>query len=338
MTQTVPDFAFRKHYLARLAGTFAAFLLLPTLIWAQLTVTTTPTHVKCFGGANGAATATASGGVGPYTFQWSNGLSGATITGLTAGAYGVTVTASNGQTASSVALINQPNQLGVTAFGQSQICDIVPDGTATAVPFGGVPPYTYLWSNGQTSPQITGLAAGTYTVTVTDANGCTAADDTEIFFWNEGLWIMVSVDLDDQISCFGANDGEVNAMVMSGTAPYTYSWSNGVVFTTTSNMHSITNLGPGTYSVTVTDANGCTHAQSATLTSPPEVQIAVSGTSAQCGNTGSATVTPSGGTPPYLVVWNNGSTNFTITALAPGTYTATVTDANLCQKSASVTV
>lgn len=176
----------RMNKAASFACLFALFLI-PALVQAQVSVTVTGTNVACFGGNNGTATAIGSGGWAPYTYLWSNGATSATITGLTAGTYSVTATDIDLGFAVGSITISQPPQLGVQVFGESQICDIAPDGKATAVPFGGVPPYGYLWSNGGTSAQITGLAAGTYTVTITDANNCTTSGSASVFFWDEGL-------------------------------------------------------------------------------------------------------------------------------------------------------
>ncbi|MBU6340801.1 MAG: T9SS type A sorting domain-containing protein [Bacteroidetes bacterium] len=300
-------------------------------VFGQVSVTVTGTNISCYGGNNGTATAIGTGGWTPYTYLWSNGATTQTITGLVAGTYSVTVTdLDQGYNMGSITL-TQPQLLGVTAYGESQICGIVPDGKATAVPFGGTPPYTYLWSNGGTSPQITGLPSGTYTVTVTDVKGCTATASATVYFWNEGVWIM---DNTVQITCFGANNGSTTVMGMSGTPPYTYKWSANAG-NSTSNM--LSNLGPGTYTVTVTDANGCSNSHIVVITQPPALVVTTSTTQGICGLPGSATVNAFDGTPPYTFKWSNGSNNVTINVPA-GTYTVTVTDANICAKSTTATV
>ncbi len=327
---------FRRNYLAMIFGVFSCFLVFPNFVSGQVTVSITATNVGCSGGNTGAATATASGGWGPYTYLWSNGATTATITGLAAGTYSVTATDVDLGFASASVTITQGSTLGVSAFGESQICDIVPDGKATAVPFGGTPPYTYLWSNGGTTAQILHLAQGTYTVTVTDATGCTAAASADVFFWNEGLWIMLMIKT--QISCFGATDAQLSTTVMSGTAPFKYSWSTGAMTTTNSTENIISNVGPGNYSVTVTDVNGCTHSQSISVSAPPELKATATTTPATCTSNGSTTVVLNGGVPPYSILWSNGSTSFTLSNLAPGTYTATAKDSRNCSKPISVTV
>lgn len=295
---------------------------------AQVVATCSSTGLTCAGSNTGTATAVGSGGWAPYTYLWSNGATTATITGLAAGTYTVTVTDIDlGYNVCSVT-IGQGPQLGVQVYGESQICGIVPDGKVTAVPFGGTQPYTYLWSNGATTAQITGLAEGTYTVTVTDAAGCTASGSGTVFFWNEGIWLM---DTSTNVTCFGLNNGTATVMGMSGTPPYTYIWNTGA------NTSMVSNLAPGSYTVTVTDANGCSNFTTVTITQPPAIEFTTTTSNAACGLPGSITVFPSGGTPPYSILWSNGSTNFTFTG-PPGTYNATITDANGCTKPITVTI
>jgi hypothetical protein len=326
MEQTLHTVQHRfRSYLAALI----LLVALPAMVQAAITVNVTGTNVSCYGGNNGTATAIASGGWAPYTYQWSNGATTQTITGLAAGVYHVTVTDIDLAFAIGTITITQPNALGVTVYAQGQICGIVPDGTATAVPYGGVGPYTYLWSNGGTTSQITGLSTGTYVVTVTDANNCTAVGSTFVNFANEGLWVMDST---VDVTCFGANDGFAYISPMSGTAPYTYQWSNGQT------GPNLSNLGPGTYTVTITDAFGCFALHNVIITQPTALNATVSTTPGVCGLAGSATITITGGTPPYAVLWQGtSSTNFTVN-LTPGSYGVTVTDANECTKTTTFNV
>ena len=319
---------FRISRIPRIAALLIYFCLLGAATQAQVTVSVTSTNVSCFGGSNGTATATGGGGWSPYTYHWSTGATTASVTGLAAGTYYVTATDVDQGYAVGTVIISQPPQLGVQVYGESQICGIVPDGKVTAVPYGGTQPYTYHWSNGGTTAQITGLPEGTYTVTVTDANGCTTAGSGTVYFWNEGIWLM---DTSTNVTCFGLNNGTASIMGMSGTPPYTYHWSTGA------NTPSVSGLAPGNYTVTVTDANGCSNFTNILITQPPVLGCTSTTVNAACGLAGSATVFPSGGTPPYSIVWNTGSTSFTITGM-PGTYTATLTDANGCTKPVTVTI
>jgi len=309
---------------------FLLAFFLPALSQAQFQVTVTGTNVTCSGFNNGTATATPSGGWFPYTYLWSNGATTQTITNLAPGNYCVTVTDIDLAFGTGCITITQPPALGVEVYCNSQICGFVPDGTAAAVPSNGTPPYSYLWSNGAVTPEITGLTQGTYTVTVTDANGCTAADFCEVGFWNEGIWLMDSIY--QQITCFGANNGWIHVSVMSGVGPYAYIWSNG------GTTADIINLGPGTYTVTVTDlGTGCSNIASATLLEPALLVCTPSSIPANCGLNGTATITATGGTQPYNYNWSNGQSSPSI-AVPAGTYSVTVTDANGCSCSSSVIV
>ncbi len=296
---------------------------------AGLTVDGSGTNVLCFGGSDGTATATVNGGTAPFTYIWSNGGTTATITGLAAGSYGVTVTDANECTGTTSVTVSEPTELTVSASGSDLDCADMNDGTATASPSGGTPPYSYSWSNGATTQTATGLSAGTYTVTVTDDNGCTAMTSVTISSPN-GLSVLIT---QNSGTCNNQTDGILAANVTGGTGPYTYAWSNGAT------TQAASNLAAGTYSVTVTDANGCTASSTAGLTIFPAPTCSVSvDAESTLGNNGQLTVTPAGGTLPYTYIWNSGQTTQTISGLAPGTYTVTVTDANGCQTTCSGTL
>jgi len=294
----------------------------PLLMHAQVSVTFLQTNASCFGNCDGSTTAVGLGGMFPYTFVWSTGSTNASLNGLCAGTYTVTVTDALQNTGVGAVTIVQPNQLTVIVETQNQICGVAPDGSAFASPTGGTAPYSYTWSNGATGSTINGLAEGVYTVTVTDFNGCTAVGSNSVFFWNEGIWLMCMPEAD--ISCFGASDGIAHVSAMTGTPPYTYAWS------TSDTTQDVTGLGPGTYAVTVTDVNGCLNSCTLTLTEPPVLTAVVDSTAAFCNQPGSATVTPSGGTPGYTILWSTDDTTQTISAL-PGPVSVTVTDANDCE-------
>ncbi len=152
-----------------------AIFCLPSLISAQLVVTISSTDVTCYGAANGQATANPVGGTPPYTYFWSNDSSTQSIQNLMIGSYSVTVHDANQVSATANVFIYEPLVIFLKLKGQSQLCDIAPDGSVNVVAYFGTPDYTYLWSNGGTTPQIDNLFIGTYTVTVTDATGCTVS-------------------------------------------------------------------------------------------------------------------------------------------------------------------
>jgi hypothetical protein len=192
-------------------------------------------------------------------------------------------------------------------------------------------PTVTLWSNGSTNVTISTLSAGTYMVTVTDANACTATKD--IIVTEPAL--LTASNIKTNVSCLGAATGSITTTVNGGTTPYTYVWSNG---TTLSNA---TNLIAGNYTVTVTDQNGCTVTTSNNITQPGTgMSLTVTNNDVTCNGlaNGKATANASNGATPYTYLWNNGSTNKVNNLVPGGTYTVTVTDANGCTITGSTVV
>ncbi|MDR6785362.1 gliding motility-associated-like protein [Pedobacter africanus] len=296
------------------------------------------TDVSCNGGNNGTATVSPTGGTPGYTYSWSpSGGTAATATGLAVGTYTVTVTDANGCQGTKTFTITQPTALNTTAGSKTDVsCRGGSNGTATVSPTGGTPSYTYSWApSGGTNATATGLAAGTYTVTVTDANGC---QGTKTFTINQPASALnTTAGSKTDVSCNGGNNGTATVSPTGGTPGYTYSWapSGGTAATATG-------LAVGTYTVTVTDANGCQGTKTFTITQPTALNTtAGSKTDVSCrgGSNGTATVSPTGGTPSYTYSWApSGGTNATATGLAAGTYTVTVTDANGCQGTKTFTI
>jgi hypothetical protein len=220
-------------------------------------------NVACFGGNNGQAAVTASGGTAPYTYTWSNAAVSSTISGLTAGVYTVTVNDANNCNSSFAVTITQPSTaISGSASSTNITCNGANNGSLNLTVLGGTAPYTYTWSNGASTSNPSNLPAGTYVVTVTDANGCTFISNPAVV--NEPSAITASVTATNA-SAAGASDGSVASTVNGGTAPYTYTWSNGA------NTPNISAVPAGTYSVTITDANGCTNVESATVSSPTSI-------------------------------------------------------------------
>ena len=159
------------------------------------------TNVRCFGENNGAIDLTISGGVAPFSFIWSTGATTEDLTGLAAGSYEVTVTASNGCILTEVVTIQAPALLVTTTSTSPEIFGN--DGSAQVTPTGGTAPYAYLWSNGEQTATISGITAGTYSVTVTDANGCTTQDSVTVV-----LTVSVPDALEDQLFRVGPSPFE----------------------------------------------------------------------------------------------------------------------------------
>lgn len=296
---------------------------------AGFTIGINKTDASC-GANNGSATASVtSGGRAPFTYKWNTNATTAAITNIGAGTYTVTVTDANGCVNTASTTVNAAGNLNINVTSTNAACGIA-NGTATATPTSGTAPFTYKWSNNATTASINLLGAGTYTVTVTDASGCTAIGSTTITTGNS---IAVTVDLVKNVTCFGQNDGQLTAMVSGGSAPYTYRWSNG------GNIAVLANLAAGSYTVTVTDAAGCTGTASNSITQPTALNIATTVSSTSCGTSnGSSTATVTGGTSPYTYAWSNNSTSSSISNLAAGSYTLTVTDAKGCKANATVTI
>jgi len=291
-------------------------------------------NVSCNGGNNGSASASATGGTAPYAYNWSNGSTSITDNNLTAGTYTVTVGDAHSCTTTASVTITEPAALTANVSAVTNItCNGGNNGSATVNANGGVLPYNYLWSNGNTNITALNLIAGTYIVTVTDANGCTTTANAII---TQPAVLVASVTAVNQVGCNGGNNGAASASGTGGSLPYAYLWSNG----NTSAINN--NLGVGVYTVTITDANGCTSSASITITQPSQLNTSagsVINVTCNGGNNGSATALPSGGSAPYTYLWTPGGIPFaTANNLAAGNYTLNVTDANGCTATASVAI
>lgn len=289
-------------------------------------------NVSCNGGNDASLTATSSGGTAPYTFLWSNADADSIAENIAAGTYSVTITDANGCQANASEVITEPAALSLTLDSTDILCAGNSDGTATANVAGGTPNYSYSWNNGANTAIISNLAAGTYTVTVTDNNGCQITGSTSVN--GAGLALDFSIQIDSNASCFGGNDGSLTVInVQNGTPSFSYSWSNG-------DLDSIAGgLSAGTYTVTVTDANGCTAINSETITQPSALVVSTNilATVICAGDSTGQIIafTNNGGTAPYTFEWSNGALdagvlNSTQSNLPSGTYTVTLTDLNGC--------
>ncbi|MGD1844277.1 MAG: T9SS type A sorting domain-containing protein, partial [Salibacteraceae bacterium] len=289
-------------------------------------------NVSCNGDSSGMLQVGVVGGVTPYTYLWSNGDTTDSVSGLLAGTYVVTVTDSNGCTDTLSASILEPLALVLSDTVSDVTCNGDTNGSISLDVSGGTAPYTYNWSNGDTTQVLNNLAGGSYTVTVTDANGCS---DTLTSFVDEPLLLVAAIGATTDNFCFGDSTGSLSVIGNGGTLPYTYLWSNGDTDSTANGLPA------GTYTVTLTDANGCSDTASASVVAPSPLNAVVNSvTDNQCANdsSGSITLTVGGGTFPYSYLWSNGDTSSTISGLAAGGYTVTVSDANGCTTETDTTV
>jgi hypothetical protein len=288
--------------------------------------------VDCNGNNTGSASVEASGGTTPYTYAWPSGGTGSTENNLSAGTYLASVTDANGCTSTLQVEITQPAALQANASATGETSAGANDGTAQAAPTGGTTPYSYEWSNGATEASLTGLTPGNYTVTVTDANNCTAIETVSVAAFDCAISVELSK---SDVSCNNGADGTSTATVNGGNAPFSFEWSSG------SQEATATGLEAGTYTVTVTDDNGCTTTGNVTIVEPDPLSLNISNLSnANCNgaNDGSVTLQSDGGTTPYTYNWADGSIEQTRTDLAAGEYNPTVTDANGCTISISLTI
>lgn len=260
------------------------------------------------------------GGANPITFLWSTGATTEDISGLSSGTYSVTVTDGNGCQTTTTAVIN--SSAGAMAITQPIVTNencSNGQGAVNITITGAQTPVTYVWSNGATSQDITGLTAGSYSVTAMDANGCTVNGTYSVT--NNGTSLAIaSASISDEYC--GSGSGSVTANVTGGVAPYTYLWSNGATTAT------INNLSAGTYSVVVTDAGGCSVNGSYTVANNAG-NLTVSGvvTNEDCGDgAGAINVTTNGGNLPLTYAWNSGQTTEDISLMSEGTYNLIVTD------------
>ena len=294
------------------------------------------TNVSCNGGT-GSASASASGGSSPYTYEWNDGSSQATATatGLSAGTYSVTVTDNNGCSGTAAATISQPaNALAVTtAVSSSVSCNGLSNGSGSVSASGGSAPYTYSWSNGATGTSISGVSAGTYTVLVSDNNGCSATGSMNIGQPNS---LTATTVASVNVSCNGGANGQGKVSAAGGSSPYTYSWSPN-----SNSSYLSTGLSAGTYTVTITDRNGCSTSGTVTVTQPAVLRDSIASVSyPSCAiSTGSATIGVRGGTSPYIYSWTpNVSSTATATGLTVRSYTVLVKDAKGCYNYLTVSI
>lgn len=293
-----------------------------------------PTNATC-GLPNGSATATPTGGTGPYTYSWSTTpvQTGSTANNLNGGTYTVTVTDSKGCIATASVTITQTPAVFVTTQMVNISCHGMNDGSVTATISGGTQPTTYTWSNGQTGLTQSPLSAGNYTIIVTDNIGC---HDTAVANISQPPVLVTNIANIENIKCYGDQNGSISVTASGGTAPYNYSWNNGG---TGANPN---NLDTGTFTVIITDAHGCADTQTAHISQPPQILIAANALTATCMNeaNGSADVVVNGGIPPYSFTWNTNppQTGTTANGLIPGSYIVTVTDSNGCQRTDDVTI
>ena len=295
---------------------------------AKLTGTASVTQPTC-GDANGAIALTMSGGVAPYAYSWSGsgtaGVTGDAATGLPGGIVTVEVTDANDCTQVFEVTLDEIAPLSIAFDADDIQCQGASDADLRSAVTGGTAPYVYRWNTGATTPTLTGVSAGTYTLNIEDAAGCTAVNTIELADAS-GLNLTVAV---TQPNCDGET-GAATASADGGAGGYTYRWRE-----TGETTAAVVGLSPGTYTVDVTDANGCTTFTTATVTAPAPLSGSLNVTQPRCGEPdGVIEANVTGGVAPYSYRWTpavateDGGRR--AVDLAGGDYAVSVTDANGC--------
>ena len=291
-------------------------------------------------GCNSLSVTYTSTSTGATSYQWSfpggspssSNLANPTVNYTSPGSYNVTLNVTNQggsdvETQNGFIVVGASPTVNLTATHPA--CNTGNTGSLQANASGGGP-FTYLWSSGQSTSSISDLGAGSYSVTVTNAQGCTASASATLV----APAALNATVFKSDVTCFGEADGSASASATGGTPPYSYSWSTGA---TTS---SIDNLEPGNVGVIVTDANGCTASANATIEQPSEITFTVNNVIAETcsGNDGSAVVNAMGGSGPLTVTWSNGNMGAQLVNASAGNYTATITDVQGCEVATTVTI
>jgi gliding motility-associated-like protein len=298
---------------------------------SPITVTATTSAAA---GCAGNASATVIGGTPAYTYLWSSGQTTSAINSVSAGTYTITVTDSKGCSGSATVTIAPTTGPTATVAQTNVVCFGGNSGKITITVAGGTAPYTYSWSSGQTTSAITGIPAGTYICTITDKAGCVISETVIITQPAEIRDSLVS-QIND--SCFGENIGNFVVGVKGGAAPLAYLWTpSGGAAPTASNLTA------GSYTLTITDANGCVQKYNGTITQPTQLTSTVSANVSMCAGLSTTLIgSATGGVPPYTYTWNGTSTSptYTVSPTTTTVYTLQVTDANGCKAApATVTV
>jgi hypothetical protein len=293
---------------------------------SEIIIDITSIDVNCNGGQDGTATAIATGGTGDYVYIWSNNEEGSIVTDLAPGTYTVTVSDENECQSSASVEINEPATVvsaGIVVINQPNCGNT--DGSLSAFGDGGTADYSFEWSNGSVNEVINDLSSGTYSVTVTDANGCTAEAQTAL---NDVEGILLAVNDVVNNTCSNESNGSATISAEGGVGDYTYAWSNGGMNATEENLPA------GTYSVTVTDVGGCDGVISFDILGPSPFVANEMITNITCHdqNDGTIFISPEGGTGPLSIIWNTGSTESLITDLVPGLYSVVLSDELGCNE------
>ncbi|HLN55308.1 MAG TPA: gliding motility-associated C-terminal domain-containing protein, partial [Bacteroidales bacterium] len=301
---------------------------------------TSQTNVTCFGTLTGSVTVAGSGGLPPYDYQINGGTwqSSGTFGSLGPGNYTVTVRDAASTTSVVPVTISSPTEaVGGTITAQNNVlCFGGNNGNVTAAGTGGIAPYLYRIDGGtfQVSGSFSNLTAGTHTITVMDSKLCTF--DISAVISGPALALSGSISAKTNVTCFGAANGSVTISGSGGTTPYEFSINGGAF----QSSGIFSGLLPGSHTVTLRDANACSATVPVLITEPDAIVITSSATDVLCPDDpeGAITLTVTGGTQPYTVIWSDGVNGISRSGITDGTYSAVITDLNGCAGSVDVTV
>lgn len=285
-------------------------------------ITAEVTDVDCFENATGTINVDAIGGAIPLAYTWDTGATSEDLLALLAGDYTLVMTDTNGCTATMDFIVTEPPVLTQTAITNAISCFGFTDGLVDVTPGGGTPDYDFLWDTGATSEDLSAVGAGTYSFTITDANGCTLPGTYTLAEPTELIVTATST----AVSCNDYTDGTIDVSVVGGVSGYSYLWDTGAT------TEDLSGLGEALYSLTVTDDNGCETTIEVVISEPDSLNLVAEVTHVTCfgGSTGAIEITTTGGVFDYTYSWDTGEITEDLTALTAGTYTLEVNDANGC--------
>ncbi len=291
----------------------------------------TITHIICAGANNGSISIAPTGGTGTLTYLWNIGSTGTEINNLIPGIYSVSITDELDCTSEKEFVIEEPEAILIEVINTMiPNCPGDSTGMIEISATGGTGTLSYLWSNGDTTTNISNLENGDYTISISDSNGCMVDQS----FTLDDPFEIEAMATEVMPSCFDSNDGSLSLLTTGGTGNYIYSWETG------GSTPTITNIASGEYNVTITDTNNCSQIFSFMLTAPSEIDpnITSMDVSQNGANDGTAMADPQNGIEPYTYLWSNDSTTAEITGLLPSIYTVTITDVNNCTVIATVVI
>lgn len=303
------------------SSTISIEITQPDLLMTNETIV----DVQCNGDENGEININPTGGEGNISVLWSNGSEEQNLQNIVSGSYSVTLTDGNSCEQISEYMVSQPDLLIIESSIIEPSCSASTDGSLMVSPSGGTGDISILWSTGSTDMILNGLGAGTYSVSITDENNCSMEQELVL---EDPLAILANVEVISE-SAVGEEDGSATASPENGQEPYQYSWSNGEI------TKSIDGLAPGMYTVTITDANGCTATQTVIVNngdcSLMVSETSVSDISCYGESNGSISIVVEGLQDPTTYIWNDGQEGSLIEGLDAGLYSVIITDANNCE-------